>query len=93
MAEPVPDPAREAVPHEVATAYYSLTGGEEVVPRDGWQIVRVEVPRASLGALGFAVNPALADKPITADVMLGHDGVARAIRFVETTDSVERRHR
>jgi hypothetical protein len=83
----------DAGPHELATAYYSLTGGGEVVPRDGWQIVRVEVPRASLGALGFAVNPALADEPITADVMLGHDGVARAIRFVQTTDPGERRNR
>jgi hypothetical protein len=57
---------------------------------DGGQIVRVEVPRSALASLGFQVNPQRADEPITADVVLGHDGVARAIRLVQTSHNTER---
>jgi anti-sigma factor RsiW len=68
---------------EVATDFVPLADGPEGVELDGGRLVRVEVPRSTLLAAGFPMNAERADEPITADVLLGHDGVARAIRFVQ----------
>jgi len=46
------------------------------------QIVRVTLPRTTLLAFGVPMNMERAGELVTADVMLGEDGVARAIRFV-----------
>jgi hypothetical protein len=43
----------------------------------------VEVPRSAMIALGFEVNPEQAWQPVQADVMLGADGLARAVRFID----------
>jgi hypothetical protein len=45
-----------------------------------FQIVRVQMPRAALGALAGAVDAGRADDPVQADLLLGEDGMARAIR-------------
>ena len=45
-------------------------------------LVRVEVPRATLLAMGLPLNAERAAAKIKADVMMGEDGVAYAIRFV-----------
>jgi hypothetical protein len=52
-------------------------------PLDSGQMVRVEVPRAALAALGLPVNVARANETVKADVLLAHDGTARAIRLVQ----------
>jgi len=44
-----------------------------------FQVVRVQLPRAAFGGLGL--------DPVQADVLLGEDGLARAIRF--TTDTID----
>jgi len=44
--------------------------------------VRVRLPESALGLLGFPVRYESADLAITADIVIGEDGVARAIRFV-----------
>jgi hypothetical protein len=46
------------------------------------QIVRVTLPRTTLLAFGVPMNMEHAGELVTADVMLGADGVAHAIRFV-----------
>jgi hypothetical protein len=45
-----------------------------------FQIVRVQMPRAALGALAGSVDVGRADDPVQADLLLGEDGMARAIR-------------
>jgi hypothetical protein len=50
-------------------------------------VVRMRVPAGVLGTLGYAVSPAEAQTRVTADVWLGEDGVARAIRFVSFESS------
>jgi hypothetical protein len=45
------------------------------------QIVRVEVPAGLVVSFGWPL-PAEDDRPRAADVLLGEDGVARAIRFL-----------
>lgn len=45
-------------------------------------VVRGEMPRSALVSLGLPVNAARAAEPMKVDLVLGQDGVARAIRFV-----------
>jgi hypothetical protein len=44
--------------------------------------MRVQVPRATMASFGLPVNQDLLDQRVDADVLLGSDGNARAIRFV-----------
>ena len=50
---------------------------------DDVNLVRVEVPRSAMIALGFDVSADRAAELVEADVMLGSNGVARAVRFLE----------
>jgi len=54
-----------------------LENGEEM------NLVRVEVPRSALIALGYAVSDDRLLEPISADVMLGADGLVHAVRFLD----------
>jgi hypothetical protein len=45
-----------------------------------FQIVRVQMPRAALGALAGTTDMRRVQDPVMADVLLGEDGMARAIR-------------
>ena len=45
-----------------------------------FQIVRVQMPRAALGALAGTTDMTRVQDPVMADVLLGEDGMARAIR-------------
>ena len=55
-----------------------LTDTEDV------NVVRVEVPRSAMIAVGFEVSPERASELVAADVMLGPDGLARAVRFLDS---------
>jgi hypothetical protein len=83
-------PARRSVSRsepqnpEVSDEFYALADlhPSEEAARNG-RIVRVELPRASLVALGVNV-PLDSDKQmIKTDLLVGPDGVPRAIRIVE----------
>jgi hypothetical protein len=67
---------------EVATEFIPLIQGDVMSPSDGGQIVRVEMPRGALLAFGLPMNMERAGERVKADVVVGNDGVARAIRFV-----------
>jgi hypothetical protein len=45
-----------------------------------FQIVRVQMPRAALGGLASRIPISSVDDPVQADLLLGEDGLARAIR-------------
>lgn len=49
----------------------------------GGHLIRIEVTPATLASLGFPLPSASNKEWVKADVMLGDDGLARAIRFVE----------
>jgi hypothetical protein len=49
---------------------------------DHGQVVRVRLPRTSVGNFGLPVNEERLAERIPADVLLGQDGIPRAIRFV-----------
>jgi hypothetical protein len=50
---------------------------------DSGQIVRVKVPRSMMVSLGLTTNVEKNSELVTAEVILGDDGAARAIRFVQ----------
>jgi hypothetical protein len=49
------------------------------------EIVRMEVPVASLPTYGIDISSGAGKGPVEADVLIGQDGFARAIRLVTTT--------
>jgi anti-sigma factor RsiW len=67
---------------EIATEFLPITYGGNLPQLDDGQVVRVELPRSALQSFGLPVNAERAGERVKADVLLGHDGVARAIRFV-----------
>lgn len=67
---------------EIVTDFMPLTYGAAMSPNEGGQLVRVELPRSALVSMGLPMNAELSNERVKADVLLGHDGLARAIRFV-----------
>lgn len=67
---------------EIATDFIPLMQGSQFSQAEGVHLVRVELPRYALERFGLPVNAEAAGGRVKADVLLGDDGVARAIRFV-----------
>lgn len=67
---------------EDANRFYPLVEEDELVPLESGQIVRVEVPLSALVALGMPVTVESINQSVQADLLLGQDGLARAIRFL-----------
>jgi hypothetical protein len=78
-ANPQDDSTTEA---EIATDFFPLMNREALGQLDSGQVVRVELPRSALMSFGLPMNMDRADERIKADVVVGNDGLARAIRFV-----------
>jgi hypothetical protein len=58
---------------------------------EGGMVVRVNVSRATLNSLGLPSIGGNNTEQVKADLLVGDDGVARAIRFVPETDSATRK--
>jgi hypothetical protein len=67
---------------EIATDFIPLMNRESLAQMDGGQVMRVELPRSALMSFGLPMNMERATERIKADVVVGNDGLARAIRFV-----------
>jgi hypothetical protein len=74
--------AGETAAQEVATEFIPLMQGAQYASAEGGHLVRVELPRTALASFGLPVNAEAASGRVKADVLLGEDGIARAIRFV-----------
>jgi hypothetical protein len=68
---------------EVATQFMPIGYAGPINLQDGGQLVRVELPRSAMLSMGLPVNMDRYSERVKADVFLGVDGVARAIRFVQ----------
>ncbi|MCA1629186.1 MAG: hypothetical protein LC774_02215 [Acidobacteria bacterium] len=80
--EPAAAPAAPQGADASASAdFVRLATGDGSAPLESGQMVRVQVPRAALAALGLPVNAERAGELVKADILLGHDGTARAIRL------------
>ena len=76
---PIPTPSAREVTTEFLPLLYSS------VPASHVQMVRLAVPRAALASFGLAPLEALdraSTGTVLADVLVGDDGLARAVRFV-----------
>jgi len=71
------------VNREIATDFMALGYLNPATLQDGGQIIRVELPRSTLVNFGLPVNMDRYNEKVKADVLLGVDGMARAIRFVQ----------
>ncbi|MGB9180817.1 MAG: hypothetical protein WCB68_16410 [Pyrinomonadaceae bacterium] len=76
------DPANNAGNAEMATDFMPLTYDAAVAPLDSGHLVRVELPRTALLSMGLPMSVERQNEYVKADVLMGEDGVARAIRFV-----------
>src|SRR5687768_5082095 len=74
------------VMREVTTDFFPLTYSS--VPAPGGQLVRMQVPRTALATFGVASFGTPGDRSATvmAEVVVGNDGLARAVRFVRAVE-------
>ena len=75
--------AANTVGNEITTEFLPVGYLNAANLQDGGQIVRVELPRSAMVSFGLPVNMDRYNEKVKADVLLGFDGVARAIRFVQ----------
>ena len=68
---------------EVATDFFPIGYSSAPNLGDGGQLVRVELPRSAMLSMGLPVNMDRYGERVKADVFVGDDGLARAIRFVQ----------
>jgi hypothetical protein len=67
---------------KIITRFYSLVEEGQFVPLESGKIVRVEVPVSALITLGLPITAESMDRTVQADLLVGQDGLARAIRFL-----------
>jgi len=71
------------VNNEIATDFMPLGDLNPAIMQDGGQIVRVKMRRSALVRFGLPVNMERYNENVKADVLVGSDGLAHAIRFVQ----------
>ncbi|MBK5295277.1 MAG: DotU family type IV/VI secretion system protein [Acidobacteriia bacterium] len=85
VAEPEPKKVAAGAPRnsrsEIVTDFFPLRNGP-VFEDDVSQLVRVRLPRTTLTRYGLPGGQDGPESTVRADVLLGRDGMARAIRFV-----------
>lgn len=67
---------------EVATDFIEIPYAEPLRPEQRADVFRIQMPRANMAAFGLPVTGGRLDSRITADVLMGEDGVVRAVRFI-----------
>jgi hypothetical protein len=70
-------------PREVVTEFYPLM--EDPPPFERGELLRVSLPAAAMRSVGVPVSEDRLAETVQADVLVGQEGLARAIRFVNTS--------
>lgn len=65
---------------------FTLLPGSTPSPMEDATVVRVQMQRGALGALGFTVNEEHASDLIQVDLLVGDDGLPQAVRLPETVE-------
>lgn len=68
---------------EITTDFMPIAYGAEYIPIESGQIIRVRMPRSALISYGLPASPDRLDEKVKADILVGNDGLAHAIRFVQ----------
>ena len=64
---------------------FTLLPGSTPSPMEDATVIRVQMQRGALGALGFTVNEERASDVIQVDLLVGDDGLPQAVRLPETS--------
>ena len=75
-------PPAAVASEEAATPFFPLPFSDAALPLDQASVIRVELPRSALEWTGLPVEENRREERIRADLVLGADGLARAIRFI-----------
>lgn len=70
-------------PQEVVTEFYPLM--EDPLPFERGELLRVSLPAAAMRSVGVPVSEDRLGEMVQADVLVGQEGLPRAIRFVNTS--------
>jgi hypothetical protein len=83
LQAPADVPAEDPViTRELVTEFFPLRYSN--VPARGGYVVRMQVPRTAMASFGATAPAGISNDPnILADVVVGDDGLARAVRFVQ----------
>jgi len=76
-----PKPAEQ--PLEAWSDFVEVPYAPPLGAHEGGQVLRVQLPRSYLQSFGISIPAERAFDRFNADVMVGQDGVVRAIRFVK----------
>jgi hypothetical protein len=75
-------------PREIDTRFLPLMAASPLEPTESGHLIRVNLPRSTMGRFGLPISSEEFEEPVKADVLIGEDGVARAIRFVYTAEAL-----
>lgn len=75
-----PVAAVRAAPREMVTEFFPMM--DPAPPFDRGQLLRVQLPASAMRSVGLPVREEHLTDPIQADVLVGEEGMPRAIRFV-----------
>lgn len=78
-----PEPATADTKPDEFSRFVPLPNEPEIGLEEQAGMVRIQMPREDLRLMGFAVDDRFADELIQADVLVGMDGTARAIRVAD----------
>jgi hypothetical protein len=70
-------------PQEVVTDFYPLM--DDPLPFERGELLRVSLPASAMRSVGLPVSEERLEDMVQADVLVGQEGLARAIRFVNTS--------
>jgi anti-sigma factor RsiW len=80
LQHPIPVP-KDAATDQARSGFVALPFAEETSAEEQTDVVRVSLSGESLLAMGIPVSSDLLDQQVQADVEIGMDGTARAIRL------------
>lgn len=75
--------AQRPSPREVVTEFYPLM--EDPLPFEGGELLRVSLPAVAMRSVGVSVSEDRLGELVQADVLVGQEGLPRAIRFVNAS--------
>jgi hypothetical protein len=65
------------------SGFIALPYAQSDVPLEQPVIVRVQIPASQLGGMGMPLGHLAAEEKVNADLLVGQDGIARAVRVVD----------
>ncbi len=80
---------RYLVESEIATDFLPLTDASGLTQPERLQIIRVQMTRMALASFGLPMSFERASEPVQADLVVGSDGLPRAIRFIQSSSEPE----